>query len=413
MALIKPFKALRPRPDEVLLIASPPYDVLSSDEAREMAHSNEISFLRISKPEVDFGSDTDEHDPEVYEQGKKNLDWFMHEKHLIQEQKPCYYIYRQIMGFHMQTGLVACASVDDYQKEIIKKHELTRQDKEDDRMKHIDTLDANDEPVFYTYTAKEAIDELVQRITSGKKPVYDFATGDAVKHILWVVDDDRDIASFTEYFRMIPNLYVADGHHRSAAASRVRELRKSKNPAHAGNEEYNWFLVVIFPHNQMQILEYNRAVKDLNQHTVGEFFSLINKNFMVTETSQNKPPEKHSFCMYLDKKWYVLRAKEGSFDQDDVVCSLDVSILQNNLLNPVLGIKDPRTDKRIHFIGGIRGVSELERVVDSGVYRVAFSMYPTTIDDLMKLADRGEIMPPKSTWFEPKLRSGLFLHKLT
>jgi uncharacterized protein (DUF1015 family) len=312
----------------------------------------------------------------------------------------------------VQTGLVVCSAVDDYQSGAIRKHELTRQDKEEDRVRHIDSLDANDEPVFLTYRAVSAVDDIVAEASSGD-PEYDFVASDGVKHTLWVISDQGVIDALTAHFAAIPKLYVADGHHRSAAASRVRDVRAASNPGHTGKEEYNYFLTVLFPDHEMHIMPYNRAVRDLNSFSVAEFMARVAESFEVTPVSSPvTPQERHQFGMYLAGKWYELTAREDSYDETDPVNHLDVSILQNNLLNPVLGIRNPRTDQRIHFIGGIRGLEELERLVEGGEYEVAFSLYPTSIGELISLADADKIMPPKSTWFEPKLRSGLFLHQL-
>jgi uncharacterized protein (DUF1015 family) len=354
MAIIRPFKALRPQPNQVKEVASFPYDVINSEEAREIAGSNKLSFLRISKPEIDLPKGTDEHAAEVYTQGQKNLQLFLKEQWLVEDSKPCYYIYRQIMGNHSQIGLVACSAVDDYQNNVIKKHEHTRADKEEDRVLHIDVLDANDEPVFYTYVAKPEIDALTNKIVSGK-PVYDFATSDEVKHTLWVVDSDADIKAYTEMFGKIPTLYVADGHHRSAAASRTRDKRKAQNPKHTGNEEYNFFMTVIFPHNQMQLWIITVSERS-NGLTKESFIAKISEKFEIAETTEKKPKAKHTYSMYLDGKWYALKAKANAYNEKDIVSTLDVSILQNNILDPLLGIKDPRKDQRINFVGGIRGL---------------------------------------------------------
>jgi uncharacterized protein (DUF1015 family) len=343
--------------------------------------------------------------------GVKNLKRFKTEGTLSPDKKACFYLYRQKMGQHVQVGLVAGASVDEYQSGLIKKHELTRADKEDDRTKHIDLLNANDEPVFLTYPAKKSLDALVSRLTA-QAPTYDFVTDDSIGHTFWVVDGQADIAAFEKEFQAIPALYVADGHHRSAAASRVRELNKQRRGAkHTGSEEYNSFLAVIFPHDQMQIMDYNRTVKDLNGLTIDDFKKKIEAKFTWQHSEQKKPTRLHEFGMYLDGHWHTLTARPGTFNEKDPVACLDVSILQENLLGPVLGIQDPRKDKRIDFVGGIRGMAELEKRVDSGEVKVAFSMFATRIDQLMAIADAGKIMPPKSTWFEPKLRSGLVVHE--
>lgn len=412
MAFIKPFKALRPARDIAENVAALPYDVMSVAEAQEMAKGNLFSFLHISRPEIEFPPGTDFYSEPVYKKGKENLHRFIREGVLVQDNAECYYVYRQKMGTIIQTGLVACASVDDYQSGVIRKHELTRADKEEDRVKHIDYLNANDEPVFYTYKNDPSISEVIVAITKSK-PEYDFTTNDKVTHTIWVVRDEERIELLTAKFAAIPTLYVADGHHRSAAASRVRDLRKSANPQHTGQEEYNYFLTVIFPDIELYIMPYNRAVKSLNERSITEFVARVAEKFTIMPLSGSyEPPRRHDVGMYLEGKWYQLAPKTGSFNEQDAVARLDVSILQDNLLSPILGIRNPRTDQRIHFVGGIRGVGELERLVDSGEYRVAFALYHTSIEDLMELADAGQIMPPKSTWFEPKLRSGLFVHLL-
>jgi uncharacterized protein (DUF1015 family) len=413
MALIKPFRALRPVEKIVEQVASPPYDVMSVAEARSMAEGNPFSFLHVSRPEIDLPVEIDPHDESVYRRGQENLADFIARQALIQDQEERYYIYRQKMGAVVQTGLVSCASVDDYQNGLIKKHELTRADKEEDRVLHIDYLDANDEPVFYVYRNSPRINDLIARLTESD-PLYDFTTGDSVTHTVWAVSDPAVIRRIGEEFAGIETLYVADGHHRSAAASRVRDLRKAKNPNHTGTEEYNFFLTVIFPDNEMNVMAYNRAVKDLNGNTIAEFITKVGQKFDVTPVSAPvNPARRHDFGMYLMGKWYALTPKSVLVDEDDAVGRLDVSILQDHLLSPILGVRNPRTDQRIHFVGGSRGTEELVRLVDSGEFKVSFSLYPTSIDELMSLADAGKIMPPKSTWFEPKLLSGLFLHRLS
>jgi uncharacterized protein (DUF1015 family) len=412
MAFIKPFKGVRPKKELAEKVAALPYDVMNTEEAMQMAAGNDVSFLHISRPEIDLQPGTDEHCDEVYAKGRENLQSFMTKGVLVQDQGDCYYVYRQKMEGLTQTGLVVCAGVDDYQSGAIKKHELTRADKEEDRVRHIDTLNANDEPVFYTYRNDAAITAAIEAVTAAA-PLYDFTTSDGVSHTLWSITDGALIGTLTKRFAEIPTLYVADGHHRSAAASRVRDLRKKGNPDHDGSEEYNFFLTVIFPDNEMTIMPYNRVVKDLNGRSIAEFVARVAEKFDVTPIQGAlKPDQRHQFGMYLAGKWYQLVAKEETFEEADAVASMDVSILQDNLLSPVLGIRNPRTDKRIHFVGGIRGVQELERVVNSGEYQVAFSLFPTSIGELMSLADQDKIMPPKSTWFEPKLRSGLFVHLL-
>ena len=412
MAFIKPFRGVRPRRELAEKVASLPYDVMSVAEARVMAEGNPHSFLHITRPEIDLPLETDSHDEPVYAKGRENLDAFIRDGILIQDDLECYYVYRQRMGELLQTGLVTCTSVDDYQSGVIKKHELTRADKEEDRVRHIDYLDANDEPVFYTYRHNPELSTLIAGLAEGT-PEYDFVTEDRVGHQLWVVRDSEVIRRLTDLFASIVTLYVADGHHRSAAASRVRELRRGANHAHTGDEEYNTFLTVIFPDDEMTIMPYNRVVSDLHGQTVADFLGRMALSFQVTPLQGRFQPERrHTFGMYLQGEWYQLTPNPGTFHHDDSVSVLDVSILQNNLLRPLLGIDDPRTNQRISFVGGIRGVGELELLVDSGRQAVAFALFPTSLGELMALSDEDKIMPPKSTWFEPKLRSGLFVHLL-
>lgn len=411
MAKIKPFRAWRPRPDLAARIASPPYDVLSSDEAREMAGDNPLSFLHVVKPEIDLPRETNIYDDQVYAKGSENLKRLIDEGSLIREERPALYLYRQQMGDHIQTGVVVGASVDEYEADLIKKHEHTRPVKEDDRTRHIDALDANTGPVFLTYKATASINELVERFTS-TEPTYDFKAADGIKHTLWVVSEPADVEALVSAFGAVPELYVADGHHRSAAATRIRALRKDASPDHQGEEQYNYFLSVIFPHDQMMILDYNRVVRDLNGVTKEQLLAAVGESFDVQEHPSGRPTSARSFGMYLDGTWYMLEAKTGSFPADDPVRALDVAILQDNLLAPVLGIGDPRSDERIDFVGGIRGLEELVKLVDSGAWAVAFAMFPTSIVQLFAVADAGEVMPPKSTWFEPKLRSGLIVRPL-
>jgi len=413
MVKVKPFKGLRPNKEYAEKVASPPYDVLSSDEAREMAKDNPYSFLHVNKPEIDLDETVDPYDVRVYRRGAENLKKLIDHGILEQDQEEYFYIYQQIMGDHKQTGLVAGASCDEYIQDKIKKHEHTRPDKEEDRMTHINILNAQVGPVFLTYKSKPEIDEIFKEGMQNE-PEYDFVA-DGVRHTFWVVKDKDLINKIQKAFNKIDYLYVADGHHRSASATRVKREREKKNPNHTGDEEYNYFLTVIFPDNQMQILDYNRIVKDLNGLSTEEFLSKIKEKFDVELSAEDepfKPAKKHEFGMYLENNWYKLTPKKDTFDEKDVVERLDVSILQNNLLSPILGIENPRKDKRIDFVGGIRGLKELEKRVDSGDWKVAFSMYPTTIGDLMNIADAGKVMPPKSTWFEPKLRSGLVVHLL-
>jgi uncharacterized protein (DUF1015 family) len=414
MATVRPFAGLRPQKELAAKLASPPYDVLSSDEAREMAKDNPISFLHVIKPEIDLDPEIDPYDKRVYEKGSHNLKKFIQDSILVQDKQPAFYVYKQTMGSHQQIGLVACASVEEYEQDIIKKHELTRPDKEDDRVNLISYLNAQTGPVFLTYKANEQIDAIMDKVV-GNEPEYDFIDEKNVRHTFWLVNNTELIQQIQSSFQRVEYLYVADGHHRSAAAMRIRQMREKENPNNAGHDEYNFFLTVIFPDNQMQILDYNRVIKDLNGLNEARFLDEVSKKFAVTKLANNeqhKPNQKHSFGMYLDQHWYKLEAKANSFDNNDPVDRLDVSILQNNLLSPILGIQDPRKDKRIDFVGGIRGLTELEKRVNSGNWTVAFAFYPTSMQDLMAIADAGKIMPPKSTWFEPKLRSGLVTHLL-
>ena len=417
MSKVMPFKGLRPKKDIAHKLAELPYDVVNSSEAKKIAEGNIYSFFHVSKPEIDLPADTEIHSQIVYDTARKNLDRFIGEGYIFQEDKPCFYIYREIMPYNnrefIQTGLVACASCEEYEKDTIKKHELTRKDKEDDRTKHIEVLESQTGPVFLTYIARKTIDELISKLTA-KEPAYKFTSSDNVEHIFWVINDDKDINEIRKEFEKTDILYVADGHHRSASAVRVMKKKRSNNKNHTGNEEYNFFLSVIFPHDQMNILEYNRLVKDLNGLTEKELIEKINDNFEIKNIGKInfKPSKEHSFGMYLNSNWYELTAKKNSYNAGDPVESLDVSILQNNLLDRILGIKDPRTDKRIDFVGGIRGLDELVKRVDSGDFALAFSMYPTSIDQLINVSKAGKIMPPKSTWFEPKLRDGLVIHNI-
>lgn len=412
MVTVRPFKGLRPAKELADKIASPPYDVLDSDEARTIAKENPLSFLRIVKPEVDLDPSVDLYDTKVYEQGAFNLRHLMEHGEMIQEKKPMFYFYRQIMGDHSQVGLVTTVSAEDYRNNLIKKHEFTRKVKEEDRIRHIETQNAQCGPVFLTYPDIPEFDNLQRRICCENEPEYDFVSPDGIRHSLWVVDSDKDIETIEKIFTEVPSLYVADGHHRSAAGTIVAERRQKDNSNHTGNEEYNYFLAVIFPKNQMKIMAYNRVVKDLNGNSLDEFMDKVHDRFDVTENTVSSPDSMLEYSMYLNGKWYGLEPKAGSFPSSDPVRSLDASILQENLLNPILGINDPRTSERIKFVGGIRGTKELEKLVDSGKYEVAFSLYPTSIDQLIEVAESGNVMPPKSTWFEPKLRSGMVVHLL-
>lgn len=414
MAVVKPFRGLRPQKDLAAKVAGPPYDVLNSEEAREMAKDNPYSFLQVNKPEISLDPSISAHDERVYQKGAENLRNMISQNILFQDDAPRYYLYKQIMGDHRQVGLVAAASVEDYENDIIKKHEFTRPDKEDDRVKHIQYQNAQVGPVFLTYPANATIDQLTAEILK-TAPEYDITGDDGVRHTLWVIDNAALLSTIEKTFASIEYLYVADGHHRSAAAMRMKQHCQAGNPAHTGQEAYNFFLVVIFPHNQMQILDYNRVVKDLNGNSETDFLSAVREKFSLEEISGDapfKPAKAHDFGMYMNGKWYQLTALEGTYNPEDPVEKLDVSILQENLLSPVLGIENPRKDKRIDFVGGIRGLGELEKRVNSGDWKVAFALFPTSIEDLMGIADAGEVMPPKSTWFEPKLKSGLLIHLL-
>jgi uncharacterized protein (DUF1015 family) len=410
MSQIRPFRAWRPRPGLAAQIASPPYDVLSSQEARQMAKGNELSYLHVVKPEIDLDASIDPYDPRVHEQGARNLQHLIAEGALERDKTPCYYVYQQKMGDHIQAGIGAGASVDEYDAGLIKKHEHTRRIKEDDRTRHVDVLNANSEPVFLTYVARKQIDQIVDEIRE-REPDYDFVSDDGIGHTLWVVADPGEIQRLTDAFSEIPHMYVADGHHRSASATRVRALRREANPNHRGDEPYNYFLAVIFPHNQMQIMAYNRVVKDLGGKTAAQLLDGIKGRFEIAPADRPAPARARTFGMYLEGRWLRLTAKPGSFPEKDPVQSLDCAILQSNLLQPLLGIEDPRSDERIDFVGGIRGTAELEKRCREG-WAVAFALYPTGIQQLMSVADAGKVMPPKSTWFEPKLRSGLIIRPL-
>lgn len=411
MALVRPFRGLRPSRDLAAQVAAPPYDVLDSDEARAMAAGNPNCILHVTKPEIDLDPGIDPHDPRVYSKGAENLHRLIDGGVLAQDPGPRFYFYRQIMGAHSQTGLVACASADDYEADVIKKHEFTRRDKEEDRIRHIDAQNAQVGPVFLAYRDVPAMDRETDSACSGT-PEYDFTTPDGVRHTLWVVSDPDAVSRITGIFRGIPNLYVADGHHRSAAGTIVGRRRRAANPSHTGDEEYNFFLSVIFPRSHLAIMPYNRVVTDLNGLDAGGFTEAVRRSFRLFPDPPRTPDANLRFSMYMDGTWTGLEALPGTFPEDDPVRRLDASILQGNLLGPVLGIDDPRTSSRINFVGGIRGTGELERLVDSGRYAVAFSLHPVTMDQLLDVADSGSVMPPKSTWFEPKLRSGLVVHLL-
>lgn len=415
MAIFKPFRALRPIPEKAAAIASMPYDVMDSDEARAEVKKNPLSYLHVEKPEIDLPLGTDLYAPEVYAKARENLLRYVNEGLMKQDSRPMFYIYRQTMDGRDQIGLVGLASVDEYMNGIIKKHELTRADKEADRIRHVDTCDAHPSPVFFTYRHQDEIDATVDKVMRQKDPVYDFVSDDGIGHALWLMDSEEDINAIQAAFAKLPCLYVADGHHRTASAAKVGLVRREQNPDYTGEEEFNFFMTVIFPDNQLKIFDYNRVVKDLNGLTQDKFLAKVREKFSVEPVSQAgpfRPSKLHEFGMYLGGTWYKLEALPGTWDDTNVVDSLDVSIMQNNLLHPILGIGDPRRDNRIDFVGGIRGLGELVRRVDSGREVVAFAMFPTSMDELLGIADAGEIMPPKSTWFEPKLRSGLFIHPL-
>ena len=409
MAIIKPFRGFRPS-KKAELVASPPYDVLNSKEAREMAKGNPLSFLHIVKPEIDLPENVDLYDAQVYAKGRENLDKFIAHGTLMQDRKPCLYIYAQTMNGRTQYGLVAAVSAEEYDKGLIRKHELTRKDKEEDRTRHIETLGATTGPAFLTYPDRKDLDDKIASLTAAPA-VYHFTTSDGITHDFWVIHEDKDIEFISAIFKDISVLYIADGHHRSASAANVARRKKAENAYHTGQESYNYFLAVIFPAGQLYVMDYNRLVKDLNSLSEEEFFAKLAEKFDIEPSGKAKPENRHEFGMYLSGKWYTLRAKQGIFDEHDPVDALDVSILQKHVLAPILGIGDPRTDKRINFVGGIRGLKELEKEVNCGDYKLAFSMYPTSIEELIKVADANLIMPPKSTWFEPKLRSGLIIYK--
>lgn len=416
MATIRPFKGIRPPKDLVEKVESRPYDVLSSEEARVEAGDNEMSLYHIIKPEIDFSPETSEYDPKVYEQAANNFKKFQDKGWLVQDEKPSYYIYAQTMNGKTQYGLVVGAFVDDYLNGTIKKHELTRKDKEKDRMKHVRVNDANIEPVFFAYPDNKVLDELINKYVKNHAPEYDFiAPIDGFGHQFWVIDDANDIDVITKEFAKMPALYIADGHHRSAAAALVGAEKAKNNPNHKGDEEYNYFMAVCFQASQLTILDYNRVVKDLNGLTSAQFVEKLEQNFDVKKMGKEMyhPTGLHNFSLYLDGEWYSLTAKKGTYNDADPIGVLDVDISSRLILDEILGIKDLRTDKRIDFVGGIRGLNELKERVDSGEMKMALALYPVSMQQIMDIADSGKIMPPKATWFEPKLRSGLVIHKLS
>lgn len=415
MAIVKPFRGVRPPRNLVERVQSRPYDVLNSAEARAEAADNEMSLYHIIRPEIDFPEGTDEHDSRVYAKAAENFARFQQNGWLVQDNKEQYYIYAQTMNGKTQFGLVLCAFVDDYMNGVIKKHELTRKDKEEDRMKHVRVNDANIEPVFFAYPDNECLDAVVAKYTA-EEPEYDFTAAlDGFRHRLWIVDNDKDIAIITKEFASMPSLYIADGHHRSAAAALVGKEKADNNPEHKGNEEYNYFMAVCFPSSQLTIIDYNRVIKDLNGLSSDEFLKVLEEDFDIEKKGPEiyRPCCLHNFALYLDGVWYSLTAKPAVYDDTDPIGVLDVTISSNLILDKVLGIKDLRTSKRVDFVGGIRGLGELERRVNSGEMKAALALYPVSMQQLVDIADTGNIMPPKTTWFEPKLRSGLIIHKLS
>lgn len=412
MAIIKAFKALRPVQDLASKIAALPYDVMNSEEAREMVKDNEYSFLHVDRAEINLPKETNIYDKVVYEKARDVLDKMIDDGLYVQEEKPCMYIYRQTMNGKSQTGLVICAAIDDYINDKIKKHEHTRKDKEVDRINHVDYCDANTGPIFLTYRNQAEISKIMDKWIQNE-PLYDFISEDGNGHTVWIINNDSDIERLTTLFKNVDSLYIADGHHRAKSAVEVGLKRRKENPGYTGEEEFNYFLAIVYPDNQLEVLDYNRTVKDLNGLNEYEFLSAIEKNFKIKVSKEAvKPKRRHTFGMYMNNTWYELEAKDGTFNEEDPMERLDVSILQNNLLSPILGVDDPTKSDRIEFIGGIRGIKELEKRANKDM-KVSFSMFATTTDDIMSIADGGMIMPPKSTWFEPKPRSGLFIHKLS
>ena len=413
MAKVKPFKGVRPPRELVEEVASRPYDVLNSEEARKEAEGNEKSLYHIIKPEIDFEPGFDEHDPQVYDKAVENFNKFQEQGWLKQDDKENYYIYAQTMDGRTQYGFVVAAWVKDYMEGRIKKHELTRRDKEEDRMKHVRCNNANIEPVFFAFPDNEELETIIRNVTAGK-PEYDFVAPDGFGHTLWVIDDEATISKITEEFEKIPALYIADGHHRSAAAALVGNEKAQNNPGHRGDEEYNYFMAVAFPASHLKIIDYNRVVRDLNGLTPAQFLDRLAENFIEEKKGKEiyHPNGLHNFALYLDGKWYSLTAKEGTYNDSDPIGVLDVTVSSDLILRDILNITDLRSDKRIDFVGGIRGLEELQRRVDSGEMAMALALYPVTMGQLITIADTGNIMPPKTTWFEPKLRSGLIIHKL-
>jgi len=414
MAILKPFKGLRPPVELAAKVASRPYDVLNSEEARIEAQGNPYTLLHIIKPEIDFPSGTDEHTEPVYNKAVENLNLWREKGWLVKDVKESLYIYAQTMEGRTQYGIVGCASVDDYLNGVIRKHELTRSDKEEDRMKHVRITNANMEPVFFAYPAVKELDDIVAGIVKNQSPMYDFVSEDGFGHHFWLVNEAQTVAKIVKLFAQIPATYVADGHHRTAAAALVGKEKRANNPNHTGDEEYNYFLAVHFPDNQLNIIDYNRTVKDLNGLSASELIGKIGEDFEIQKMGVGiyKPDQLHTFSMYLEGEWYKLITKQGRYNDNDPIGVLDVTILSSLILDKILGIKDLRTDKRVDFIGGIRGLGELKSRVDNGDMKVAFALYPVSMKQLIDIADSGNIMPPKTTWFEPKLRSGLVVHEL-
>lgn len=413
MAIVRPFRAIRPVKELVSKIAALPYDVMSSEEAREMVKGNPYSFLHIDRAEIELDIEVDVHDKKVYEKARDNLNRMIKDGEFIQDENSYFYVYRQVMNGRVQTGLVFTASINDYINNVIKKHEFTRADKEQDRINHVDYCNANTGPIFLTYRKDNKISDIINSYTE-KEAEYDFYSEDGVRQSVWIINEDKDIECLEKLFKNIDSMYIADGHHRCASAAKVGEMRRRDNPDYTGDEDFNYFLAVAFPDEDLYVMDYNRVVKDLNGLSREEFIDKVSEKFNINkynEVGGYKPTKKHNFGMYLENEWFILEAKKDSFDESHPIDRLDVSILQKNLLERVLNIKDVRTSDRIDFIGGIRGIKELERRVNKDM-KVAFSMYPTEIYDVMDVADINEVMPPKSTWFEPKLRSGLFIHKL-
>jgi uncharacterized protein (DUF1015 family) len=405
---LNPFRAVRPRPDVAAEVAAVPYDVVNRAEAAELARGNPHSFLHVGRSDIDLPDDVDPHDPRIYTRARQALDELLTAGTLLRDRSPGLFLYRQIMDGRAQTGVVGCVHVDEYERDLIRKHEKTRQDKEDDRTRHVLTLKANAEPVFLTYRGRPEIDALVSAAVTAP-PLYDFTAPDGVRHTVWSVSEASALA---RAFGAVPHCYVADGHHRSASAWRAGKELRAGNPSHQGDEEYNWFLAVLFPAEQLRILPYNRVVRDLAGLTPFELLERLGALGKLGATVDATPDRSGVFCVYLAGGWHRLELDPATIDRTDPIASLDVSLLQDRVLSPILGIGDPRTDKRIDFVGGIRGTAELERRVNSGEMAIAFSLFPTTLDQLMAVSDAGQVMPPKSTWFEPKLRSGLFVHEL-